>query len=405
MDIKRSHRKLIFGLIVIGLVVVVFSLSSRDEPIPVRLHNIDKGLVESTVANTRAGTVKACRRAKLAPAMGGQVTVLAVKEGDKVKQDQLLMEFWNEDLKAQVSLAKREFDAAEQSAIEACLMADEAERNAARISILMKENLTTEENTDKAKTNAKAGKAACSAARSRAKVSESRIEVAQASLERTRLRAPFAGSIAEINGEIGEYVTPSPPGIITPPAIDIVDTSCLFILAPIDEVDAPAILEGMEARITLDAFDEQKFLGAVRRVAPYVFEAEKQARTVDIEAVFMDANQYKQLLPGYSADLEIILDTRYDVIRVPTEALIKGNKVLVFDEGDDVLIENEISVGLSNWQFTEVIKGLSVGDRIALSIDREGVVNGAYVRPENNTTNINAGASNSSGNNNSDKIE
>jgi len=347
------------------------------------LHTIKIGLVESTVANTRAGTVKACRRAKLAPAMGGQVAVLAVKEGDKVEKNQLLMELWNDDLKAQVSLAKRETQASKQMAIEACLMAEEAERTASRTNKLWQEKLTTDEQADKAKTSAQAGKAACSAARSRSEVSKNRVTVALASLERTRLRAPFAGSIAEINGEIGEYVTPSPPGIITPPAIDIVDTSCLYILAPIDEVDAPAILEGMEARITLDAFDDQNFLGAVRRVAPYVFEVEKQARTVDIEAIFMDASQYKQLLPGYSADLEIILDTRIDVIRVPTEALIKGNIVLVYDEDDEILHEKQIQIGLSNWQFTEVKKGLNAGDKIALSIDRKGIVDGAYVNPEN----------------------
>jgi len=382
MSIIKNHRNLIIILFVVVFLAFLISLGSRDKPIPVQLHTIQIGLVESTVANTRAGTVKACRRAKLAPAIGGQVAILAVKEGEKVEKNQLLMELWNDDLKAQVDLAKREYQATKQSAIEACLMADETQRNASRIAALWEEKLTTDEKADKAKTNAQAGKAACSAARSRTEVSQNRIAVAMASLERTRLRAPFTGSIAEINGEIGEYVTPSPPGIVTPPAIDIVDTSCLYILAPIDEVDAPAIVEGMEARITLDAFDGQNFLGAVRRVAPYVFEVEKQARTVDIEAVFMDPDQYKQLLPGYSADLEVILDTRFDVIRVPTEALIKGNKVLIYDEDDEILREKEIEIGLSNWQFTEVLKGLKANDKIALSIDREGIVDGAYVSPE-----------------------
>lgn len=382
MNILKNHNKLFISSIIAALLIIFISVSSRDKPIPVQLHTIEIGLVESTVANTRAGTVKACRRAKLAPVMGGRVTLLAVKEGEKVEKDQLLMELWNDDLKAQVDLAKREHQATNQTAIETCLMADETQRNASRIAALWKEKLTTAEKADKAKTNAQAGKAACSAAQSRVDVSQSRIAVAFASLERTRLRAPFAGSIAEINGEIGEYVTPSPPGIITPPAIDIVDTSCLYILAPIDEVDAPAILEGMEARITLDAFEKQNFLGAVRRVAPYVFEVEKQARTVDIEAVFMDPKQYKQLLPGYSADLEIILDTRIDVIRVPTEALIKGHKVLIYDADDETLHERKIETGLSNWQFTEVLKGLKAKDRIALSIDREGIIDGAYVSPE-----------------------
>lgn len=382
MNKLKKYRVPIFILIIVISLISLISYSSREKPIPVRLYTIESGLVESTIANTRAGTVKACRRAKLSPVMGGRVTLLAVKEGDEVEKNQLLMELWNEDLQAQVVLAQREYETTKQSVVETCLRSSEAQRDATRVAELWREQLTTEEKSDKATTQAKVTEAACRVAKLRAEVSQSRITVAQASLERTRLKAPFAGSIAEINGEIGEYVTPSPPGIVTPAAIDIIDTSCLFILAPIDEVDAPAIQAGMEARITLDAFDQQHFLGAVRRIAPYVLAVEKQARTVDIEAVFLDEKQTEKLLPGYSADLEVILDTRFDVVRVPTEALIKRKNVLFYDKGTERLIEKEIEIGLSNWKFTEVISGLAVNDKIALSIDREGVVDGAYVIPE-----------------------
>lgn len=382
MSTHPKHTK----SVVIGAAIVVvlfyWIFSDSNEAIPVTLHTIDKGTVEYTVANTRAGTVKACRRANLSPALGGQVKHLYVKEGEKVKKNQLLLEVWNDDLIAQVNLAESELLTSKQSAEEICLMADAAKREAKRVMSLWKEKLTSEEAADKAQTSRQSSEVACKAAQSRVDVSGARLKVAKASLERTRLRAPFAGSIAEINGEIGEYATPSPPGIPTPPAVDIVDTSCLFILAPIDEVDAPNILEGMEARITLDAFPKQHFLGAVRRIAPYVFEVEKQARTVDIEAVFMDENEYKSLKPGYSADLEIILDSRYDVVRAPTEAILEGNHVYIYDEDDEIIQKKSIDVGISNWSYTEVIKGLKPGNKIVVSIDREGVNDGAHVVPE-----------------------
>ena len=76
----------------------------------------------------------------------------------------------------------------------------------------------------------------------------------QVLLEETYLRAPFAGIVAEINGEIGEYVTPSPPGVATPPAVDLIDYSCLYVTAPIDEVDAGDLHTGLPARVSLDAF-------------------------------------------------------------------------------------------------------------------------------------------------------
>ncbi|MBW2119469.1 MAG: efflux RND transporter periplasmic adaptor subunit [Deltaproteobacteria bacterium] len=103
---------------------------------------------------------------------------------------------------------------------------------------------------------------------------------------RKRLLAPFDGLIAEITGELFEYVTPSPVGVPTPPAVDIVDNACFYVTAPIDKVDAGDIRVGMTARITMDAFADRSFKGKVRRIADYVLDLEKQARTVDVEVVF-----------------------------------------------------------------------------------------------------------------------
>lgn len=379
---KLPVKRIVIGIAVVGGISAWVLFSSRPKPVDVVVQAVDVGTVESTVTNTRAGTVKACRRARLAPSIGGQVAKLLVKEGDRVKENQVLMTLWNEDLAAQIRLAENEQLAAKESIREACVMADSAQRDADRALALQEQKLSTEQNVDQAVSGAKARRAACDAARSRASVSEARVAAARATLERTLVRAPFAGRVAEVNGEEGEYVTPSPPGILTPPAVDLIDDSCLYIQAPIDEVDAPRILPGMEARITLDAFPKEHFLGAVRRIAPYVQEAEKQARTVDIEAVFMDEQQYAKLLPGYSADVEVILDARHDLVRVPTEAVLESGRVLVLRSSDNVLEERVIKVGIANWKYTEVKSGLAKGDVVVLSVDREGVKAGAIGRPE-----------------------
>ena len=96
---------------------------------------------------------------------------------------------------------------------------------------------------------------ACQAARDEAKVAQANLDINNVLLEETFLRAPFAGIVAEINGEIGEYVTPSPPGVATPPAVDLIDYSCLYVTAPIDEVDAGELHPGLPARVSLDALD------------------------------------------------------------------------------------------------------------------------------------------------------
>ena len=346
----------------------------RPEPIPVEVVEVGRGTVAETVTNTRAGTVKACQRAKLAPPAGGQIAKLPVKKGDRVEAGQVLLELWNDDIRAQLAVTERDAAAARARREEACVSAKVARRESNRLGALVERKLVSTELAERAEGEADAREAACRAAAEQVRVSESRIDAARATLERTLLRAPFAGTVAEINGEIGEFVTPSPVGIPTPPAVDVVDTSCIYITAPIDEVDAPRVREGMPARVTLDAFRDRSFKAHVRRVAPYVIDTEKQARTVEVEAEIDELGD-ALLLPGYSADVEVILAERADVLRVPTRALIEGKRVYVLEDG--TVRSRDVTTGIGNWEYTEVTAGIDAGARVVVSIDREGLVDGA----------------------------
>jgi HlyD family secretion protein len=370
---------LIAALVVAALAAVWFL--SRPDPIAVTLATADRGPVAATVANTRAGTVDACRRAGLSPALGGQIASLPVTEGQRVEAGALLLELWNDDLKAEQTLAERDARAARSRAREACVVAEVAKRDAERVSRLRADRLASEEAADQAEGRAESTAAACTAAEDATRVADARVDVMRAQLQRTQLHAPFAGVIAEINGELGEFVTPSPVGIPTPPTVDLIDASCLYISAPIDEVDAPRVRAGLPARISLDAFPEQSFPGHVRRVAPYVLDQERQARTVEIEAEFDDP-EHAGLLAGYSADVEVILDERADALRVPSSVILPGDTVLVFDAATGRIAARAVERGISNWEYTEIRSGLTAGDRVVSSIDREGVVDGAIVTPE-----------------------
>jgi len=378
----RRKRLVLISIIVVVMVIALASWLKRPKPIPVLVAKVELGEVQRTVTNTRAGTLKACRRAKLSPSMGGQISNLPVHKGDTVKAGQVLFEIWNDDLRAQVALAKDEFLATESRAKEACVVADVAQREAKRQIELRKKGLASVEIAEQAEGQAMAKKAACQAATTTIEVSRARIDVAQAALDRTRLIAPFDGIIAEVNGELGEFVTPSPIGIPTPPAVDLIDRSCLYVEAPIDEVDAPEVKVGMPAHISLDAFGKKYFEGKVRQIAPYVQDVEKQARTVDIEVDFLSEKDKANMLPGYSADVEVILDTRQNTLRIPTEALLEGNKVYVYNASDQTISETPVKIGLSNWQFTEISDGLQAGQQIVTSIDREGLKDGARVKIE-----------------------
>jgi HlyD family secretion protein len=373
-------RIAIVAMVVIVALAAVWYLT-RPKPVSVTLVTVGRGPVAATVANTRAGTVDACRRAGLSPSTGGQIVSLPVKKGDHVVARQLLLELWNDDVKAQLTLAERDALATRSKAREACVIADVAKRDAERLSMLHAEKLASEEASDQAQGKAESNAAGCAAAQDAVRVADARIDVARAQLERTQLYAPFAGVVAEINGELGEFVTPSPVGIPTPPTVDLIDASCLYISAPIDEVDAPRVKTGLPARISLDAFPGQTFPGHVRRVAPYVLDVEKQARTVEIEAEF-DEPEKAGLLAGYSADVEVVLEERTDVLRVPTSVILPEKKVYVFDPTTRKLSLRAVREGIANWEYTEIVGGLNAGDRVVSSIDRTGVADGALAAPE-----------------------
>jgi HlyD family secretion protein len=374
-------NKLLLGMVIVAVLAGIYANNRENNELVVSVVEVKLGDVIASVTNTRAGTVDACRRSGIAPSTGGTIAGLYVKDGDSVEANQLLLELWNADFKAQLKLAERDTVATRSRSRQSCVTSSVAQRKAERLVRLQEKNVASEDAVEAAVGDAESSAAACEASKDAVKVKQAAIEIAQATLQRTQLRAPFAGVIAEINGELGEFVTPSPVGVPTPPTVDLIDNSCLYIMAPIDEVDAPEVRAGLKAWITLDAFKKRRFSGEVRRVAPYVFDLEKQSRTVDVEAVIDDPDM-AILLPGYSADVEVIIDERHGVLYVPTVVVLEDSSVYVIPAGGGLVEKRIIETGLSNWEQTEVVKGLEEGDFVIRSIDREGVADGVKARIE-----------------------
>ena len=375
-------RRIAIAAAVVVAIALAFFWFSRPKPIPVMLKEVAAGKVEATLANTRAGTVEACQRTKLSTIVGGRIEYLGVKEGDKVKKGQLLLKLWNDDQKAQATLAQTQIALAGRRVDEACIAALNAEKEARRQSDLRAKGFVSTSREEAARTDAEVRRATCNTAKADVAQAEAKFQATRVEQGRVALYAPFDGIVAKIVGELGEYSTPSPPGVPTPPAIDLIDDSCLYVKAPMDEVDAPKIKAGQTVRVTLDALPGKQLPGKVRRVAPYVSAVEKQARTVDIEVDFEQPEGSNKLLVGYSADVEIILDGRNQVLRIPTAAIQEGGRVLLFNADSGKLEERKIKTGLSNWEYTEVLEGLAAGDRIVTSLEKDGVKAGATVTPD-----------------------
>src|SRR3990172_12942993 len=138
--------------------------SPRPKPVAVVVAIAETGRVENTVANTRSGSVSACRRAKLAPPLGGRIEKLNVREGDRVRAGQVLLTLWNDDLAARERVAREQLQTAKARVREVCGLASAAARDANRARELRARNFVSQEAVERANADAAAKQAGCDSA-------------------------------------------------------------------------------------------------------------------------------------------------------------------------------------------------------------------------------------------------
>jgi HlyD family secretion protein len=364
----------LLALAVIALRLTVF----RREQVPVTVYRVARGPVEETVTNSKAGTIRTRKRAQLSPEFGGRVAALDAKEGDKVTEGEALLRLDDAEYRSEVSLQERALAAAQPARREACLAARQAERDYERTLRLTDDAIISEERLEQLGSERDVAAAACDRAEARVREAEGMLDLARVRLAKTVVRAPFDGVVAEVSTEVGEWISPSPPGLPIPPVLELIQTESIYLSAPLDEVDVGRVRVGLPVRITIDAYPDRAFAGSVARVAPYVLDIEEHSRTFEIEVEFDDQDFARTLLPGASADVEVILRSRADVLRIPSYALIQGGRVLVVNDRE--LIDREVGTGLRNWAFTEITGGLDAGELVVVSLDRAEVQEGARVR-------------------------
>lgn len=318
------------------VLLAVFLFFGCSKPIEVREAQVQKKDVESLVTSVNAGTIRAERSAELAFGAVGRVETINVNLGQRVKEGEILAHIENADLLSGLSRMEKEL-----------------KRRMA---------LTTGQVSQSEIDSSKQG-----------------VDTAQMQLERTRIRAPYDGIIAELNLEIGQLsqittVIPKAP-------IRIVDLLPRYVRAQIDEADLPKVKLEMEARVKVLASRKEPYKGRVRKIIPYVSNAREQDRTCEIEVTI----QTDQILPaGASADVEIVLDTRPNVLALPTRAIFgRGTEKFVYLKEGSIAKKQPVTTGLSNFDFVEILSGLSDGETVLIPTDRSELIDGAKIAVAN----------------------
>ena len=361
----------------VGLAALLRLTVLRPSAVPITVYRVSVGRVEETVTNSRAGTVKSRRRATLSPEVGGRVAELPARKGTRVVRGEVLMRVADADYRSQVLLQEAAVSTARSARKEACRQAELAERDLARNQSLASDQIVSAELLDQLQSRRDVAVAACETAATRILQAEAALALARANLEKTVMHAPFDGIVADVTTELGEWIMPAPPGLPIPPVIVLYDDAATYISAPMDEVDVAKVRVGQPVRVTLDAYPGRPLSGRVTRVAPYVLDVQEQNRTFELEAELDDSSFGKTLLPGTSADVEVILNARDNVLRVPTYTLLEGERVLVVRGAR--LAAQPVETGLKNWQFVEISRGLAKGEAVATSLDRAEVKPGVRV--------------------------
>ena len=367
-------------LVGIALAIVLRFTVLRPDPIAVRVTEAKIDRVEATITNSKAGTVRARRRAYLSAEVGGRIVELRYREGDLVAAGDILVRLADATPRANLELAQQGLRVSEARAKAACIAGDRSSRELKRKRKLAERKIVSADILDELQSASDAAKASCNAALAEVDRARVRITYSQEELEKYAVRAPFDGVIAEQNGEVGEWVTPSPPLLQSPAIADVLDPASIYISAPMDEVDSGKIRVDQPAMVTVDSNPGTVFPGHVVRVAPYVLDHEAQNRTVEIEVEFDDETLSPRFLPGTSADVEVVQEVREQVLRIPTTALLDGSRVLIPIDG--VLEERNVEVGLRNWNYAEIQSGLENGDLVVTNLDDIEVQPGARVQIE-----------------------
>jgi len=314
---KMSFAK--FSIALLGLSMIACAPKPKLKAI-----KVTKTSVESTVTTISTGTVEAKHQANLAFGQSGRIARVWIKVGEQVRQGQLLAELENIDAK---------------------ITFREAEKEAARSEKLFREQLISAQALGNAQKN---------------------LEVAKVNLDRTQIVAPFAGLVTELNMEVGELAPTT--AAVGKTMLRLIDMEPRVVTGDIDELDLPKVAAGKKARIKVNAIRKEAFDAEVKRVVPFVSTTKDQDRTSKVELAVSDPKTL--LTVGASADIEIIVDAKTDVLAVPSR-VVSGSidKRLAFVFRDGVLNQTPIKLGVGNYDRTEVVSGLNVGDVVVYPAD------------------------------------
>jgi len=383
--VKRAFgRNLALAAGAVVLIAAVVLLVRRGGAVPVQVviattangPGSGGGGVAGSASVTANGYVVARTRASVSAKVPGRLAYLGVSEGSLVRKGEVIARLENADYQAQMAQAQAAVASARADSIEAAADRDQLEREAQRLRTIFAQNreLVAQQEVDQIESGAAQAAARAQSAAARVVAAEAGLRYAAAVLDNTLIRAPFAGTVLRKEAEVGEVVAPSVGGGLTRGAVvTMADLGTLEVEVDVNEAYIARVRGGQAARITLDAYPDTAFRGAVRQVVP---TADRQRATVQVKVSITDRDP--RILPEMGARVDFLEpDTPRaagahtpapPTIRVPAAAVRE-------DQGESIvwlvrqgrLERRPVQAGPVSGGFREIHVGLAGGEMLLVS--------------------------------------
>ena len=358
---RGGSRVLPVALVVVALVVAGFfalRFSRAGSAITVSVGTAEAtGGGSATGAGISAnGYVVARTKASVSSKVLGRLAWVGVTEGSQVKENEIIAKLESADYEAALL-------AANANVAELDAQHVQAERDLKRAQSLRAKDLLSDADLESAQTKLAVSIAQANAGRAQAKLAE-------ATLENTRVRAPFSGTVLRKDAEVGEIVAPSSAGggLTRTAIVTMADLSTLEVEVDVNEAYIAQVTNGQPARITLDAYPDTSFAGRVRQVVP---TADRQKATVLVKVSILDRDP--RILPEMGA--KVVFEAQGAQVAaaprrvfVPQTAIVQaGGRAFVWVMTDGVVRQQAVDVGPARGDRIEVRQGLAGGESLVLA--------------------------------------
>jgi HlyD family secretion protein len=316
MALRIARPGLIAALIVAAAVAAAYYWSTRDDKqAPTwRFARVERGPLTATVA--ASGTLNPVTSVQVGTQVSGQVKELFVDFNSPVKAGQLIARIDPETFLYRVRQNEADLEAARAAAGRTQVSLANAQRDLARTRELVQREFVSPADLDRAQAQFDLARAEVSSAQAVVAQRSAQLASARVDLARTEIRAPVDGVVIKRSVDVGQTVAAS----LQAPELFVIarDLRDMQVETSIDEADVGRIRVGQRATFTVDAFPGRTFTGEVRQVRK---SAQTVQNVVTYTVLVSAANPDGQLMPGMTANVRIVTDTRDSVLKVANAAL------------------------------------------------------------------------------------